>query len=91
VKALEGIGRVLIEVLSRHIPKGTDREWGSLAGSADEIRMGDASPKHKIINAPLLQPTQTGLSIKYVYVNMNLITQHKIQGYIVSCETARCW
>jgi hypothetical protein len=62
----------------------------SRAGIADKIRVGDASPKHKIIIAPQHQPTKTGLSIKYIYVNINLITLHKLQGYAVSCETVRC-
>ena len=90
MKAWEGIGPVLIEVLPRHIPKGTERDCGILAGIAEEIRMGEASPKHRHVRAPICQPTQTGQSIKYVYVKIDLRTPHKLQGNVVSCEILRC-
>jgi len=87
----EGFGKirsVIIEVLIPQIPKCTDRDWGNLAGIADEIRMGDASPKHKIITAPPFQPTQMGLSMKHVHVKIIVcLWFHASLIYIHNCPT----
>jgi len=52
--------------------------------------MGDASPKHKIITAPLLQPTQMGLSMKYVHVKIILCLWFRASLIYINNRPTRC-